>query len=153
MKWKKKCFRNAHLWIKFPARIQILHIYSFRFKAFFFLNSSWWSFLGIQNILLIEKTILLKITSNFYINFRLHRVISSKRQGLNAPTNMYKQYNPYRGGTKKQINKLSEIAIQSKHNTCICEYGRMSAPQSKNTVCALQINCKLLPFPSEKSCR
>ena len=23
----------------------------------------------------------------------------------------------------------------------------MSAPQSKNAVCALQINCKLLPFP------
>ena len=28
-----------------------------------------------------------------------------------------------------------------------------AAPQSKNTACALQINCKLLPFPLEKSCR
>ena len=28
-----------------------------------------------------------------------------------------------------------------------------SPPQCKNAVCALQINCKLFPFPLEKSCR
>ena len=31
--------------------------------------------------------------------------------------------------------------------------GRYTAPQSKNAVCALQINCKLLPSPLDKSYR